>query len=66
MKRFKAGFQGGASGGMGLEVGCPTSTDHVAGNAAVQKTSGGADHPVALRPVLPLLLHTPRWRDAAY
>jgi hypothetical protein len=33
MKR-KAGIQGGASGGMGLEMGCPKSTDHVAGNAA--------------------------------
>jgi hypothetical protein len=66
MKRLGPGFQGGASGGMGLEVGHPTTTDHVAGNAAEQKASGCADHPVALRPVLPLLLHTPRWRDAAY
>jgi hypothetical protein len=34
---------------MGLEVGCPTTTDHVAGNAAGQKSGGGADHPVAFR-----------------
>jgi hypothetical protein len=40
---------------MGLEVGHPTTTDHVAGNAAGAKSGGGADHPVALRPVLPLL-----------
>ena len=30
------GVWGGASGGMGLEVGYPTTTDHVAGNAAGQ------------------------------
>ena len=35
--RVKPGFSGGASGGMGLEVGRPTTTDHVAGNAAKQK-----------------------------
>jgi hypothetical protein len=55
MRRVWPGLLGGASGGMGLEVGHPTTTDHVAGNAAGAKSGGGADHPVALRPVLPLL-----------
>jgi hypothetical protein len=35
---------------MGLEVGRPTTTDHVAGNAAEQKPGGGAEHPVAITP----------------
>jgi hypothetical protein len=52
----------------------PTTTDHVAGNAAVQKTGGGADYPVGFfapfcRSYLNQqsgtpALHTPTRRDA--